>query len=154
MAQKRPLRQIPGQEAALVAAKAHEAAENILRDAQLKISDTQLQNGQFKEEEPEIWQGYIEWEKYPEKREIANKLMKEAEFSEPPGKDKERERNLFSESLEYLCAIPSKNFKSSRCQIGILSCMEMFSKTITMQSVWITFQSIAGVESCKKRLPT
>ena len=35
-------------------------------------------------EERDGWRGYIEWENYPEKKQIANKIMKSIKFPDPP----------------------------------------------------------------------
>lgn len=77
-------RKIPGQAEAERAAKTAEAAALALKEGELKVSETQFQDGRFKEEKPDVWEGYVEWEKYPEKKKIAGDLMKATKFPPPP----------------------------------------------------------------------
>lgn len=86
MSKKRPTRATPGQKEAEAAAKGDLVAAQALEKGELKVSETQVQNGQFSEEQPEVWEGYVEWEKYPEKKKIGHGLMKSTKFPPPPGK--------------------------------------------------------------------
>lgn len=83
---KKAARAIPAQREAAAAAQAEAEAAKALYDAELKVSNTQKQTGQFKEEEPDVWEGYVEWEKYPDKKAIAHKLMSETDLPPPPGR--------------------------------------------------------------------
>ena len=82
---KKAPRPIPGQAAARAAAEADSMAAEALRLGELKTSESQVQTGQFKEEAPEVWEGYVEWEKYPEKKAVAHKLMTGTALPPPPG---------------------------------------------------------------------
>ena len=96
------------------------------------------------EEEYEGWKGYIEWEKYPEKKKQAEEILRNYDF---PDVRASHLRVLLT--MLIMCnSLP--NFNWCRCQIRTQSSPESASSSITTQQDWATSPRSAG-NTCSRR---